>query len=375
MKRIYSVLIGIAVLVIAFLLFRVLGEQGTKEAIAETTNTKAPLVEVIEVNPSSRSFLISATGTLRAKEKIEIFSEVQGLLLPNNPAFKEGNIFQKGRPVIKINDAEYLAQLKSSKSNFMSQIAAILPDMEIEFPKAAQKWEKYLREFDVDQPLRPLPKVESDEVKFFITGRNIIQSYYNVKNQEERLGKYTIYAPFSGVLTEANVNPGALVRNGQKLGELIDPSVFELKIMVPASQNEYLKMGSSATLKTVEGRSEYSGKISRINPKINQQTQTIEVYVEVSHPDLKEGQYLNAKIRGEKIFDVVPITSNLLTANESVYVVRNEQLELQKVEPINYVEDSLVVRGLKPGTWLVKQAIASAYPGMKVEVKKSTAGL
>jgi len=371
MKKIYGIIIGIVLIVLATVLFSILGNGAQKETVQTLEEVSLPRVEVIQVKPSTRPFIINATGTLRAQEKIEIFSEVQGVLLPNTPAFKEGNSFRKGFSVIRIDDAEYLAQLKSSKSSLMSEIAAMLADMEVEFPEEASDWEKYLRDFEVDEKLTPLPIIKSDEVKFFVTGRNIIQSYYNVKNQEERLSKYIIYAPFNGLLTEANVNPGALVRSGQKLGELIDPSVFELTLMVPASQNEYLRLGASVVLSAVGGSKMYRGRIIRINPKINQQTQTIEVYAEVAHPDLKEGQYLNARIDGGQINEVVPITSNLLTANESVYVVKEEALQLKKVQPVNYVGDSLVVKGLNKGDMILTQPIANAYPGMRVSISKT----
>ena len=56
--------------------------------------------------------------------------------------------------------------------------------------------------------------------------------YYSIKNIEKRLSKYNITAPFNGVLTEALVTKGTLIRPGQKLGEFIDTSVFEIELAI-----------------------------------------------------------------------------------------------------------------------------------------------
>ena len=43
---------------------------------------------------------------------------------------------------------------------------------------------------------------------------------------EATLDKYTIKAPFNVVVTQSNINPGTLVRNGQKLGEFINTYLY-----------------------------------------------------------------------------------------------------------------------------------------------------
>ncbi|MEM9001390.1 MAG: HlyD family efflux transporter periplasmic adaptor subunit [Bacteroidota bacterium] len=366
MKRIYSIALGIGILVMGLFLFFLLGNK--EDASEKTTmeNRKRPHISVAHVNLQSRSYVVTATGTLAAKEKIELYSEVQGVLLLTGTPFKEGNRFAKGQTILRVDNSEYLAQLQSSKSNLVSEIAAMLADMEIEFPEAAKKWEQYLRDFDVNERLQPLPGFSSDAEKFFVTGRNITKTYFDTKNQQERLAKYNINAPFSGTVTEANVNPGTLVRSGQKLGEFIDTSVYELRLSIPATENQYLDLGKQVSLRPLESTVTFQGEISRINPKINQQTQTIEVFVEVSDARLKDGQYLTAQVFGEDVPDVLKIANSLILENDHVYIIKDSTLQLQKVVPFNYVGDSVVVKGLKDGMLIVDEIIANAYPGLKV---------
>ncbi|MGB5817944.1 MAG: HlyD family efflux transporter periplasmic adaptor subunit [Saonia sp.] len=370
MTRKLGIFFGLALLVLAVLIFIFLG-NGTREEKVAANNTIASVNAVTEkVVLKSIPFRIKATGTLEAKEKIELFSEVQGVLQRTGIPFKAGNSFAKGQTIVRIDYGEHLAQLKSNKSSLVNQIAAMLPDMEVEFPNDAKKWETYLKNFHMEGSLEPLPEFSSDEERFFVVGKNITQTYYNVQNQQERLSKYAISAPFAGVLTEANVNVGALVRSGQKLGEFIDPSVFELRVLVPASDNEFLKGSKNVQLMALDGQTGYLGEIIRVNPRIDQQTQTIEVFIAVSDPQLKDGQYLKAEIQGKLIDEVYIVNSELLVNNENVYVIRDNALALQQVWPINYLGDSIMVKGLSNHQMLLSIPIPNAYPGMKINSNK-----
>lgn len=366
MKKGKGVLLGIFIIGMGIILLLALNNR--KEAPLEETKPKSIKVFVEPVIPKELPFVIEATGTLTAKNKIELYSEVQGILQRTPTPFKEGNTFYKGQNLLLINSEEYRAQLQSNKSTLMNQIASMLPDLEIEFPEASKKWENYLKNFNIDAPLAPLPETDSTGEKLFVTGRNIVQTYYNVKNQQERLSKYRIKAPFTGVVTGSSVNVGTLVRNGQKLGEFIDPSIYELELAIPASAIGYVALGQKVQLFTLDESQEYVGKVSRINSRIEQTTQTVTVVVEVNDKQLKDGQYFRAKIYGDVVSDVVSIEGNLLVENDHVYVVKDSLLELQKVAPLNYVGDSVMIKGLAKGMLLVKETMVNAYPGLKVTV-------
>ncbi|AWX44381.1 hypothetical protein HME9304_01381 [Flagellimonas maritima] len=366
MKKTIGIAIGIGILVLGVLLFVLMKKGPKKQEAKAETDPKSVSVETQAVELRSLPYRLEATGTLEAKEKIELFSEVQGVLNRTNTPFKEGNSFTKGQTILYIDANEFKAQLKANKSSLVNQIAAMLPDMEMEYPEAAEKWEEYLISFDIEGNLEALPAFQSEAERLFVIGKNITQTYYNTSNLQERLFKYYIRAPFTGVVSEANVNAGALVRSGQKLGSFVDPSVFELRLSVPASENDFLNKGQKVLLKTLGSETELTGKVERINPIIDQNTQTIEIFVEVTGNNLKDGQYLKALIAGKEIEEVFTISSDLLTVNGSVYVVKDGVLSLQEVTPVNYVGDSVVVRGLKDGQSLITKSLANAYPGMPV---------
>ena len=74
-----------------------------------------------------------------------------------------------------------------------------------------------------------------NQVRLFVSGRGVISSYYSLQNLEKTLSFYKIKAPFSGVLVQANVTEGSLIRPGQLLGEFIAPVDYELMVALPKS--------------------------------------------------------------------------------------------------------------------------------------------
>ena len=358
--------IGIGVAIISLGLIVMFSMSKSEDAVGTLDKVETVNVSTTVAKPASIPYLIEVTGSLQAKRKVELYSEVQGILLPNQRAFKEGNRFSKNQVLLKIDAGEYIAQVQSSKSGFMGQVAAMLPDMEMEFPEAYKKWEVYLKAFDMDGQLQPLPDHTSESEKLFLTGKGIYEAYYNVRNQQERALKYSIRAPFSGTVTESNVNAGTLVRSGQKLGEFIDPSNFELRLAIPEAAAKYVELGKRVILQTIQEDASFEGEIIRMNKKIDQATQTIDAIVGLSDDRLRDGQYLKARISGNEISDAIKIKNNLILENNHVYLVKDSLLTLQKIRAMNYENDSVVIQGIPKGTLLLNEVLANAYPGMKV---------
>ena len=368
MKKYRSAILAIVIIAIGVLVFGMLA-RNRKPLETAPIEVKALKVKTQEVQLSAIPYNIEVTGVLTSKNKIELFSETQGVLKKLSKEFKIGTRFQKGETLVAVNSKEFEAQINSNRSSLMNQIAGMLPDMQIDYPNASKKWEVYLENFRVEATTPELPTFQSNGEKLFVSGKNIYQTYYTIKNLEERLSKYEIMAPFSGIVTQSNINSGTLVRSGQKLGEFIDDSVFEIHLSVPAAENEFLKMGSKVTLSSVDGNSQYTGKVLRINGAVDQTTQTVLVVVELRSKALKEGQYLKALIDGKEVENALNIDNSLIVENNKVFIVENNQLQLKDVQIVNYKVGKVLVQGLENGMQLVNETLAGAYPGMKVEMQ------
>jgi len=319
------------------------------------------------------AIIIPANGSLVAKRRIELYAEVQGIFKANGKLFKPGQKYRQGETLIQIDAAEYYAGVQSSKSNLYNAIAAIMPDLRLDFPEVFQKWQTYLNNFDLNKTTPTLPEMTSEKEKYFITGRNIVTSYYNVKNLEQRLSKYTIRAPFSGILTEALVTEGSLIRNGQKLGEFIDDSVYEMEVALSKTYASLLNVGEKVALNNLENTETFSGVVSRVNGSIDATTQTITAYIEVKDEKLKEGMYLEANLNAKEETEAIEVNRNLLLESKQIYVVKDSILDVIDVNPVYFSDTKVVLKNVPEGTIILSKPVPGAYVGMAVKPYKAIA--
>lgn len=311
---------------------------------------------------------ITTNGNLVAKNKIELYAEVQGVLKKTAKEFKTGTSFKKNDILVKINSDEFYANLQSQKSKLFNAITAIMPDIKLDFSSEYTKWQSYLNNFSAGKTIPNLPKTNSEKEKYFISGRGISTAYFNVKNLEVKLNKYTLKAPFDGVLTEALVNRGTLIRQGQKLGEFIEPTIYELSVPVKSAFQNYLQIGKTVNLTNIEKTKNWTGKVVRINGKVDINTQSIQTFIRVSGKNLREGQYLEANIQAKSAKNAFEIPRNLLVDNSKVYIIKNNALALAKIDIVFENKDSLVIRGLPNGTLILSKMIPGAYSGMHIKI-------
>lgn len=370
MRKLIIVGVGVVVLALSFALSNYFKNSKKRPKQKAVKVEKTIFTE--EVKNGDVAIAITANGSVTAKNKVAIFSEVQGVLQGTGKEFKAGVSYRKGQTLLRINNQEFYATIQSQRSTLQNLIASIMPDMQLDYPESFQKWDVYLRNFDIKSTIKPLPEPSSDKEKYFITGKNIYTTFYNVKNLEARLAKYNVRAPFNGIITEALVTNGTLVRAGQKMGEFIDDTVFELALSVNGSFADVLQKGKKVTLNNLEKTKTWNGKVTRINGKIDQATQTVQVFIEVKGKDVREGMYLEANVPIKTATEAIEIDRKLLVDNTSLYVVKNNKLDMVTVNPIHFNEKTVVVKGLENGEILVRKPVAGAYVGLPVTIFSET---
>jgi len=258
------------------------------------------IISTDTISNSTIAIVIPANGNLKAKRRVEIFSEVTGVFKSTGTLFKTGQEYRSGQSMILIENTEFYAQVQSARSNL----------------------------------------------------------------------KFRIRAPFNGILTEALVTEGTLVRNGQQLGEFIQTGVYELEVSISGEFADLLKIGKQVVLQNITDTKTYRGKVTRINGKINQETQTISTVIEVSHPDLKDGMYLTANLETQEIDKAIEINRSLLQSENQLFVVNNNVLKLTKVQPVHFSDKTVVVKGLTDGTVIISKMVPGAYEGMIVKTEE-----
>jgi len=366
MRKILLVFIGIlffggAVFTAYYLITKPKEDNPKKETIYKP-------IAVDRIKNADIPITVKTNGIAEATRKFELFSEVEGVFEYSSKDFRTGQTYRKGQVLLKMNNEEFQANVISAKSDFFNLLVSIMPDIKIDYPAEFNAWQSYLDNFDVQKSIKPLPK-PSKQLKYFITGRGLLSSYFNIKNLETRLNKFLIKAPFDGVLTEATINPGTLIRPGQRLGEFVDPSVYEVEIALQKAMIPFVKEKDTVVLKSLDGLFSAKGQISRINAQIDQQTQTIQVFVKTEDTDVREGMYLQVEIQGQTINNAYSISRSLLKDKDKIFVVKDSVLAYKTIKPVYYEEENAIIQGLNNGDIIMTSNLSSAYPGMLVKTK------
>lgn len=364
-KNLISTLITILILTAGFFVFQMLAAQ--KKSTVSDTVTKNDRRKVVlsTFSPEDASNAIEVDGRLSAHERVSITSKVQGIM-QSGTSVKQGKYFKKGDLLYSIDNREANFNLKAQKSSLMTAITQMMPDIKFDFPQSFDSWQKYLKEFDVDKPVKALPLPSNDQEKYFVSGRNLENQYYQIKSLETRLSDYNIYAPFSGVVTSANAYAGALISPGQELCKMINTSYYEIQAPITLQDLKYVKTGQKVKLRSDELGKEWIGKVNRISTQIDATTQNLPLFITVNGSGLKDGMYLKGSLQGSMLEDVIKLPKNIFLSPNSIFVVKDSTVITKTIEPIKRGTDYVFVKGLGTDEYVITGSLAGIFDGQKV---------
>lgn len=323
-------------------------------------------VFVQKSTPENTAFKLPVYGKIKAFERIELFAEVSGILQPTTTPFLEGTSFQAGQILLHIENSEAQAALMSQKSNYVNALTQVLPDLKLDYPNLFDAWYTYLSSLDLNQSTPEPPMVNNAQAKIFLTSKGVYSAYHNLKSSEERFKKYSIKAPFKGVVTQSLIRPGTLVRMGQPLGTFINPDVFELEVSISVGYLALLEEGNKVVLHSPDIDGEWIGTVRRINRGIDPNSQTVKAYIQVKGSDLREGMYLNGELKGMELENVVSINRRLIFDNNHIWTVQDSALQKHAIDIVEYSDDNALVRGLDSNILIVTEPVLGGYTGMPV---------
>jgi len=278
-----KVIIGVVLLVLLVAgLVTFLSRKSETDALAKETDAAAiPTVAVVQPKSETGDNELVLPGNLQAYIDSPIFARTNGYLLR---WYKDiGSKVEKGELLASIDTPEVDQELSQARAA-REQIKAALGLAKI----SADRWENLRKSDSVSQQEADQQTSGYEQAK-----ANLAASDANVRRLEEMESFKNVYAPFSGVLTRRNVDPGALINsgaqaNGRELFDIARVDPLRVYVQVPQSYAPSMKVGTKAavTLQEFPGQ-KFTGTIVRTADAIDMTSRTLNTEVDVPNKDGK----------------------------------------------------------------------------------------
>jgi RND family efflux transporter MFP subunit len=298
---------------------------------------------IVEVAKGNLQENVKLPAQLAAYQEVSIFPKVNGYV--KSVHVDIGSHVQQGQLLMTLEDPELLQQTVQSKERYERAKAGYMIDKE--------NYERLKQAAETPGAVSPMD-LASAAAKTLADSSLANAEKANWQMQQALMAYLNVTAPFTGVITERNVHPGALVSGSAKdkpMLELKQVDHLRLQVDIPEAVAATLKNNDTVTfyLSAFPGK-KMIAHVSRKSDNVNLQYRSERIELDVANKDgaLSPGMYADVIIgsRGTIGAVVVPKTA-VITSTERKYVivVRDNKAVKTDVMTGNETADKIEVVG------------------------------
>lgn len=331
----------------------------------ERSKGDAPLVRVERVSRKSLNSYLVLNGTVEPERLVKVYTRLQAYV--KKLVKEEGDFVKKDSVLALLDDTEIGISYQQAKIQ-LEQAHTTLKEEERNYNRNQELIKsKLIAEQDYQT-------AEANYKKAKLDHENAME---NFKNLELQLSYTKVKSPVEGYVTERLIEVGDKVNSNQHVYTVEDFNPLLIRVYVPSSDALQLKQGLTAevTSEILAGHL-FSGNVKLINPRIDVQSGTVKVTVEVFDKTmkLKPGMFVEVKIIvGEKKDTIVIPRKSVSYKQEKAYVfvMQRMQVTQRQIQVGVSEEDQIeVLGGLDEGEIIVTVGVESLKDGMNVRVAR-----
>jgi len=382
--------LAVAAFFVGYLPMRARNSLIRGEAAAEAT--ALPRVDVIQVRRSSVMAELDLPGNIEAITEAPILARADGYL--EKRLVDIGDRVQAGQLVAEIAAPELDEQVRQLKAaveqsrEALDQAQANLKEGVSNRELAritAERWAQVVAKGAVSrqendqyqaQYQARIAAVQALEKAVAAQKSNVTQAEANLAHINEIQDYRHVKAPFAGVITQRNVDVGALVNTGSTLlYRIAQTGTLRIFVNVPQTNADAIRPGQGAVLKVsnLPGRI-FSGKVVRTANSLDPTSRTMltEVQVPNSGGVLLPGMYARVQLSEARLYAPLVVPGDSLQINADgtkVALVRTDHtVHFQPVEVGRDYGDRLeIISGLAEGDTIIPRPGDIVHEGTKVE--------
>jgi len=413
--RLFRVVIVLAIAVaLAFALVS-LKKKPEKNEIIKTP----PSVNIIVANTVSKEMTVEAFGTVKPRKSVKISVEVPGRIVTLHPSFIEGGIIQKGDLLIQIDPQSYqlekssgqvrINQAQTDIDNFKQEIINLTQDIilskanldlakkELGRVKTLTQ-NKYASINSLDrteqQYLQAKMQLQTLENRLLLTDTamdakqaSLSMARVDFQKTDLALKRTQIRSSFDGLVLEKKAEIGEYVNPGQTLGVIYQRGKMDVDVRIPIEKTQWLNgffdgdnlPAAQVMMANSSGGDVrvWKGRVARLKAKIDEQTRTLPLTIEIMSDDistgsvfgLKPGSFVKCAIVGETIKNIFVVPRYLLKQGDILFTVDDKRLKMKRVNILRKFEDEIYIDGgLVSGDKIISSPLPGALNGMELSI-------
>jgi len=377
MKSFYKYIIGAGVIaLLAFVVYN-------KVYIPKTT------YETLKATKGDIALKVFGIGEVGAKTLYNVSAGVNAKLI--SLATDEGQWVKQGEMIAAFDSVDLPIQVEEAKIGVQkarSELIALekeLKSLQAQKQLALVTYNRYAKlkkqsfasqsEYDKAQADLKVIEAQIEATKAHINSSKteVLRASKSVKALEEKLSRYTVYAPVDGYVIAKKADLGQTLLAAQTLFEIVRSDDVWVKGYIDERISGDVKVGAKATIKLRSSKKQYDAYVKRIAPQSDAITQEREV--DVAFENLPIPFYINEQaevyIDTKELKNVVIVPAVTLVYKDDisgVWIKKGQKAHFQKVELLGISDGKAAVKGLASGSelLLVSTKNKPLKEGMKV---------
>ncbi len=380
-----TLIICLAVLIAAVLALVVIYSTEPTAQRSSASKKTAMLVNVTAVESGTFRPTITVMGSVRPEKEISLRPRVSGEIIAISDSFTPGGFVNAGDLLLQIDPADYQAELLERQSELLQMTA----DLELELGRQELARDDY----------EELQGTISSEYKTLVLREPQLKTAQArveaaraaVDRAQLDLDRTQIRAPFAAQVLTRDVNAGSQVSPGDNLGRLVGTDFYWVEAAVPVSDIRWIDIpgkpgsaGSSATVRNRAAWQESTFRPARVHSLIGaleSETRMARVLLTVADPlahdaasaglpPLMVGSFVEVRIEGKPIADVIRMEREYLRQNDTVWVNAGGVLEIRPVQ-LAFLDKryAYISSGLNADDRVVTTNLASVVEGASLRLE------
>ncbi len=381
------------------------GSAGNAASEKPKSAAAKPKVKLVAVEQQQQRRAVEAVGSLFAHDEVTVSSEAEGrveqVLVDVGDRVARGQVLARVSPVeLQLTVEQQQAALRQSRARLglgekdgelkdvrdaaeVKKAAADLADAEQRYKRAQSLLETGViarQVFDEAEAKHKAAKATYDlaaqQVENLRASMQQTQATLNLASK--RLRDTAIRAPFAGHIKSREVTVGQYLKVQTPVVTIVNVDPLRVRLAVPEKMSPWVRVGRDVklTLEAFPGR-EFNGRVSRINPAVDEKTRTFEIEALVANPrgELKPGSFVKSTIQSDKVDSILTIPYNAaayLFGVYKVFVVEGARIKEREVKLGDRLGDRVeILEGLQATDQLaIAEGNVPLKEGMEVEVEQ-----